>query len=266
MTTEKRLHALNIDPHLDKDSVFKRMQDAVGIKLSDVNSPFKLINFYYKDSLYADVATFEKCTLLHVATLFNCHRLAELLIERGADVNSKDARGRTPLHYAAIQGHIEVAKVFINKGACIVSQDCSNRTPYYYALKYNHPEIASLIDDHIKSTKLLIDKGADQSCLRTMNPNKANKAFDMICKFTVVTGVAITLGLLGSFLLLSDPYILGALLLSGFIIASIIVGAAVICGTICRAMYTWSKYALSSKLAEVSCDAAYSHSPQPAAG
>lgn len=253
MTTEERLHALNTDSYLDKDSVFKRMQDAIGIKLSDVNSPFKLINLYYKDSLYADVATFEKCTLLHVATLFNCHRLAGDLIEIGADVNSKGARGRTPLHYAAIQGHIEVAKVLINKGACIVSQDCSNRTPYYYALKYNHPEIASLIDDHIKSTKFLTDKGADRSCppayiIEQSKQEAKDAAFIAVMIVAGVTPIVLT----------KTTELPVTIIILATIASMLIIG-----GIAYKLEFMRAKHELSSKLGEVKLNDAPSCSQQP---
>jgi ankyrin repeat protein len=43
--------------------------------------------------------------------------VVELLLEKGADVESKDRLGRTPLLCAAINGHEAVVKLLLEKGA-----------------------------------------------------------------------------------------------------------------------------------------------------
>lgn len=45
------------------------------------------------------------------------------LLNRGAEINARDASGRTPLFYAVQQGHIEMAKVLVFKGADINVKD-----------------------------------------------------------------------------------------------------------------------------------------------
>ena len=41
----------------------------------------------------------------------------ELLVKHGADVNSRDAEGFTPLHVAAIHGKIQIVKKLLDLGA-----------------------------------------------------------------------------------------------------------------------------------------------------
>ncbi len=54
---------------------------------------------------------------------------ASLLIERGADVNSKDKAGRTALHHAFGWGHISIARKLIKAGADIWAADKKGETP-----------------------------------------------------------------------------------------------------------------------------------------
>lgn len=56
-------------------------------------------------------------TLLHWAVDRGHLELAQFLIEKACDLNSKDEDGSTPLHYAAICEHKEILQLLLNKGA-----------------------------------------------------------------------------------------------------------------------------------------------------
>ena len=47
----------------------------------------------------------------------------KLLLEKGADVESKDQYGQTPLSWAAENGHEAVVKLLLEKGADVESKD-----------------------------------------------------------------------------------------------------------------------------------------------
>ena len=49
--------------------------------------------------------------------------MVELLLEKGADVKSKDSHGRTPLSWAAEYGHEAVVELLLEKGANVESKD-----------------------------------------------------------------------------------------------------------------------------------------------
>ena len=46
-----------------------------------------------------------------------------LLLEKGAELDSKDNRGRTPLSHAAGSGHEAVVNLLLEKGAELESKD-----------------------------------------------------------------------------------------------------------------------------------------------
>jgi ankyrin repeat protein len=73
------------------------------------------------------------------------------LIKRGADVNSKNNYGLTPLHFSSIENHIELAKLLLERGADVKAKDNDGYTPLHLASISNYIELA----------KLLIDRGAD---------------------------------------------------------------------------------------------------------
>ncbi|KAI1734173.1 ankyrin repeat-containing domain protein [Xylaria scruposa] len=77
--------------------------------------------------------------------------IVRILLDRGANTQSKDGYGRTPLSYASWAGHKAVAKMLLDKGADIESKDREGMTSLSYASWAGHKTVA----------KLLLDKGAD---------------------------------------------------------------------------------------------------------
>ena len=70
----------------------------------------------------------------------------EELLKRGANPNTKDEKGRTPLHYAAAMGHLDIAKLLLERGADPSARDKYGQTPANVARAEGHSEVAELIE------------------------------------------------------------------------------------------------------------------------
>ena len=66
-------------------------------------------------------------------------------LANGADVNTKDGGGLTPLHWAALRGHKEVVELLINNDADMNAKSY-DYTPLNWAKR--HPETADLLRKH----------------------------------------------------------------------------------------------------------------------
>lgn len=64
----------------------------------------------------ANFADYDKRTALHLASCEGCTEVVVLLLERGADVNSIDRWGRTPLSDARSFGHEDICKILMARG------------------------------------------------------------------------------------------------------------------------------------------------------
>ena len=73
-----------------------------------------------------------------------------LLLEHGADPNTRDDSDSTPLHRASSLGWLEIARLLLNHGANVDEKDGNSQTPF---------EVAASKKFH-KLTKLLLEHGA----------------------------------------------------------------------------------------------------------
>ena len=95
-----------------------------------------------------DVNSNYEWTPLHAAAN---KETAELLIDKGADINAKDDTGGTPLFWAALEGNEEVAELLIRQGADVNAAGPKGWTALHWAVAMAQK----------KSVELLIGEGAD---------------------------------------------------------------------------------------------------------
>jgi ankyrin repeat protein len=71
-----------------------------------------------------------------------------MLLQRGADVNSRTKSGTTPLHTAVLYNHYETAEYLIDKGAIVNSKSSSGVTPLELARTARYKHIEKLLREH----------------------------------------------------------------------------------------------------------------------
>jgi ankyrin repeat protein len=92
-------------------------------------------------------------TPLHDAASGRDEASLALLLDRGADANLQDKRGETPLHVAARRGEESHIRVLLRGGADIDARDVVGRTPLHYAAGHGR----------LDETTYLVGRGADVS-------------------------------------------------------------------------------------------------------
>lgn len=86
-------------------------------------------------------------------------KLAQILINNGADINTKDKSGNTPLHYCIYYKNYKLMKLLVNNGADVNVHDNNGRTPLHLAIASNFVKGRHEIDNYCN---FLISNGADR--------------------------------------------------------------------------------------------------------
>ncbi len=95
-------------------------------------------------------------TALHAACSNGRQHVADLLLERGADVGRADRAGRTALHVAVEQGHNKVATWLLEKGAGVHEGDAGGVTPLHLASKQGQLKCESARKTHASNNEYLL--------------------------------------------------------------------------------------------------------------
>ncbi|KAI5801200.1 ankyrin repeat-containing domain protein [Geopyxis carbonaria] len=93
----------------------------------------------------------ETPSVLHFAATCGDISIVELLLSRGANVNSKGNSGMTPLHDAVATNRPEIISLLVRSGARVNDADTDGQTPLFFAVERGH-EVA---------VRTLLELGAD---------------------------------------------------------------------------------------------------------
>jgi hypothetical protein len=111
----------------------------------------KIAEVLHERGADVDVQGHYKCTLLDGASSSGHLKLVHWLLSRSANPNVRDGEGWTPLHSAAYFGHIEVSRLLLQYETNIYAYDNRGRTPLHLAVQYGRVNVA----------RLLLEYGAD---------------------------------------------------------------------------------------------------------
>ena len=92
---------------------------------------------------------------LHFAVLYNCPKIVEFLVKKGAKINKSDKYTRTPLLLSCKYGYSQITKYLIECGADFEKCDNSKNSPLHYACAFGN----------IDCVKILLESGADINSL-----------------------------------------------------------------------------------------------------
>ena len=114
-------------------------------------------------------------TPLHRAAEWGDRALVELLLRKGADIQSKDSFGWTPLHHAAGEAQKEVVELLVANGAEVSAKTDDGRTPLHAAAGGGGTAVV----------EFLIAKGADINGKDNMGRTPLHEAAEHGCRETV---------------------------------------------------------------------------------
>jgi len=92
----------------------------------------------------------EKWTLLHRASHCGQVEVVRLIVNRGANINIRDANKNTVLHIAAEKGSVDIMKLLLDKGMSVNLTDTEESTPLHLSAQFSN----------LEATKFLVERGA----------------------------------------------------------------------------------------------------------
>ncbi|KAH8118108.1 ankyrin repeat-containing domain protein [Phellopilus nigrolimitatus] len=103
-------------------------------------------------------------TPLHCAVSAGREAVVRELLGAGANVNAKTSQGMTPLHYAASKQQVDIGKLLITRKADINARNGANQLPlnrWLYWIR-NTPLHLAMESAHAEVAVMLIEAGADR--------------------------------------------------------------------------------------------------------
>ncbi|MED6156343.1 hypothetical protein PIB30_013620 [Stylosanthes scabra] len=94
-------------------------------------------------------------TALHLTCLYGHLECAQLLLDRGANLEAKDEDGALPLHDACAGGYTEIVQLLFNRAGdaeiikrMLESVDSEGDTPLHHAARGEHVDVIRLLLSH----------------------------------------------------------------------------------------------------------------------
>ena len=133
--------------------------ESVGLDIGPIRS------FLERDAA-VDVVDYNHSTLLHKASYDGNVIAAQLLLERGANVNARNEEGDTPLHRALVQlvdgceaYFFDTIQVLLEHGADVDAFDSNHSTPLHVASEFGCAKATRLLLEHGANVHLMNNNG-----------------------------------------------------------------------------------------------------------
>ncbi|WP_253299791.1 ankyrin repeat domain-containing protein [Wolbachia endosymbiont of Chironomus riparius] len=145
---------VNDDKKISQDKLIKKIKSK--LKRLDTNNSYKLwknddFNINYRFTVINEQNEQKAYTFLHIATIGNCQKVIQFLLNKEAQIDVQDNDEKTPLHYAVKNHRTEIAELFITKAAHIIGkyildiQDTGGMTPLHDAVASEQKGIIKLL-------------------------------------------------------------------------------------------------------------------------
>ncbi|KAH8202374.1 hypothetical protein TruAng_003447 [Truncatella angustata] len=115
-------------------------------------------------------------TPLYEAVMWQHLEQATQLLDYGSDLEIADNNGWTPLYSAVLQGHAPLTRLLCKRGAFVDKKDKTSQTPLHYAVSQGRQEIVEMLVDTGADVNL-ISKGETPLCQATAKSNGALIAY-----------------------------------------------------------------------------------------
>ena len=118
--------------------------------------------------------------LMFVITSSLCRKSCVILLEMGADINSPDIVGWTPLLWAAKAGNVGVAELLLERGVFTDHVDIDGNTALHVAAHFNQVETTRILMNNGASLLVLNKRG--MTCLDVAIEAQNNEVVMVIVK------------------------------------------------------------------------------------
>ena len=136
-----------IDEHLQHvNALVGRNHCPLGAALH--NKYFDTAELLHQRGADVEIRNGNNHTLLHVASVDGSVDIAQWLLTHGGDANSQGDNGETPLHLAAKYGRVEFVRMLLVYNIFVNAKNMDNRSPLHLASEVGHAEIVSLLLHH----------------------------------------------------------------------------------------------------------------------
>jgi ankyrin repeat protein len=125
-------------------------------------SNVEMVRLLLRNGARTEIAEGDQWTPLHFAAQFltkTTLQTIRLLVEAGADVNSRIKSNATALHLAAQKGDLNILQYLIDKGGLVDAQTNQGRTPLFQAVANGHVEAVDLLARAGANVNVLENKG-----------------------------------------------------------------------------------------------------------